>query len=101
MYLGLSAHAKTRSRELVDNLYDLGLSVSYDRVMSISTNLGNGVCRRFEEEKVVCPTNLRKGLFTIAAIDNIDHNPSSTTAMVLVYHYFSTSLPAVPELIAK
>ena len=47
--------------------------------MSISTDLGNGVCRRFEEEKVVCPTNLRKRLFTIAAIDNIDHNPSSTT----------------------
>ena len=74
IYLGLSVHAKTRSRELVDNLYDLGLSVSYDRVMSISTDLGNGVCRRFEEEKVVCPTNLRKRLFTTAAIDNIDHN---------------------------
>ena len=80
IYLGLSVHAKTRSRELVNNLYDLGLSISYDRVMSISTDLGNGVCRRFEEEKVVCPTNLRKRLFTIAAIDNIDHNPSSTTA---------------------
>ena len=62
------------------NLYDLGLSVSYDRVLSISTDLGKGVSRRFEEEKVVCPTNLRKKLFTTAAIANIDHNPSSTTA---------------------
>ena len=27
----------------------------------------------------MCPPNLREGLFTTAAIDNIDHNPSSTT----------------------
>ena len=102
MYLGLSAHAKTRSRKLVDNLYDLGLSVSYDRVMSISTNLGNGVCRRFEEEQVVCPTNLRKGLFTTAAIDNIDHNPSSTTASdsfhgtgISLFQHVSTNCPGI------
>ena len=29
---------------------------------------------------VVCPTHLRKGLLTVGAMDNIDHNPSSTTA---------------------
>ena len=28
----------------------------------------------------MCPDNLRKGLFTIGALDNIDHNPSSTSA---------------------
>jgi hypothetical protein len=102
IYLGLSVHAKTRSRELVDNLYDLGLSVSYDRVMSISTDLGNGVCRRFEEEKLVCPTNLRKRLFTTAAIDSIDHNPSSTTASdsfhgtgISLFQHVSTDCPGI------
>ena len=106
IYLGLSAHAKTRSRELVDNLYDLGLSVSYDRVMSISTNLGNGVCRRFEEEQVLCPTNLRKGLFTTAAIDNIDHNPSSTTTSdsfhgtgISLFQHVSTNCPGIDRQI--
>lgn len=29
---------------------------------------------------MVCPSKLRKGLFTTAAVDNIDHNPSSTSA---------------------
>lgn len=28
----------------------------------------------------MCPPNLRLGLFTTAAVGNVDHNPSSTTA---------------------
>lgn len=80
LYVGLSIHAKTRNRDLIQSLHSLGLCVSYDRVLSISTELGNAACRCFHEENVVCPLNLRLGLFTTAAIDNIDHNPSSTTA---------------------
>ncbi|KAK3730385.1 hypothetical protein QZH41_004674 [Actinostola sp. cb2023] len=80
IYVGLSIHAKTRSRDLVENMHDLGLSVSYDRVLAISTDLGNEVCRRYKDEGAVCPSNLRLDLFTTAAVDNIDHNPSSTTA---------------------
>lgn len=30
--------------------------------------------------RVVCPPQLNKGLFTVGALDNLDHNPSSTTA---------------------
>ncbi|KAK3737233.1 hypothetical protein QZH41_010861 [Actinostola sp. cb2023] len=73
-------HTKTRKRELVDTLFSLGLSISYDRVLDISTELGNNICRFYESEKAVCPPNLRGKLFTTAAVDNIDHNPSSTTA---------------------
>ena len=64
----------------MDALFELGLCISYDRVLSISTILGNNLCRQFEIEKTVCPPMLRKNLFTNAAIDNIYHNPSSTTA---------------------
>ena len=80
LYVGLSIHAKTRSRDLIETMHSLGLSVSYDRVLAISTELGNSVLRRYHEEQVVCPPNLRIGLFTTSALDNIDHNPSSTTA---------------------
>lgn len=80
IYLGLLVHAETRKRGLVDKLFDLGLSISYDRVLAISTEMGNSVCARFESEKVVCPPKLRHGIFTTSAVDNIDHNPSSTTA---------------------
>ena len=80
LYLGLMIHAKTRRRDLIDTLFELGLSVSYDRVLQVSTDLANKACSRFEAEHVVCPANLRSGLFTTSAIDNIDHNPSATSA---------------------
>ena len=80
IYIGMTLDAKTRSRDLVDTLHDLGLCVSYDRVLAISTSLGNSVCRQYHQDNVVCPPNLRKGIFTISAVDNIDHNTSSTTA---------------------
>ena len=57
-----------------------GLCISYDRVMNISTDLANSVTAQFQEDGVVCPPKLRKDVFTTAGIDNIDHNPSSTTA---------------------
>eukprot|EP00112_Aurelia_sp_Birch-Aquarium-sp1_P002123 Seg1231.2 transcript_id=Seg1231.2/GoldUCD/mRNA.D3Y31 product="hypothetical protein" protein_id=Seg1231.2/GoldUCD/D3Y31 len=80
VYLGMKVHLKTRKRELVDTLFHLGLSVSYDRLMAISSSLQNSICKLYEKEQVVCPPNLKLGLYTVAALDNIDHNPSSTMA---------------------
>ena len=42
--------------------------------------MGNSVCSQYEIDKVVCPPSLKKNVFTTSALDNIDHNPSSTTA---------------------
>ena len=33
-----------------------------------------------EDNRVVCPSNLRNNLFTVGALDNTDHNLTSTTA---------------------
>ena len=40
----------------------------------------NEVCAMYHAEGVACPPKLRRGLFTTAAVDNVDHNPSSTMA---------------------
>ena len=80
IYVGLQLHAHTRKRELIDNLCRVGMSISYDRVLRLSTGMGNTVCKMYELENVVCPPTMRGNLFTTAAVDNIDHNPSSTTA---------------------
>ena len=61
-------------------MFDLGLSVSYDRVLEISTAMGNRVCEQYHRDAVIRPPNLLQGLFTTAAVDNINHNTSSTTA---------------------
>ena len=80
VYIGMLLHAKTRKKGLIDKLYDLGISIPYSRVMELSTKLGNEVLAQYKEELVVCPSNLRNNLFTTSALDNIDHDPSSTTS---------------------
>ena len=51
------------------------------RVLSISADLGNDISEFYKSEGVVCPRQLRHGVFTTAAYDNMDHNPSSNTAL--------------------
>ena len=80
LYMGLSVHTQTRSKKLITHLYELGLSVSYARVVELENQLATAVCENIAKNGVVCPAQLRKGLFTVSALDNIDHNPSSTTA---------------------
>ena len=80
LYVGLSIHAYTRSKKIINQLYQLGISISYDRVDDLMNGLGTAVCSRFQQDGVVCPLNLNYGLFTVGALDNIDYNPSSTTA---------------------
>ena len=80
VYIELSAFAKTRKKYLVELLHENSISVSYDRVLEISAQLGEAVITQYTEDGVVCPSVLRKGLFTTSAMDNIDHNPTATTA---------------------
>ena len=77
IFMGLSLYRKTRKRGLVELLHDHGLSVPYDRVLQISAQLGDAAVARYTEDGVVCPLELRKGLFTTAPMDNIHHNPTS------------------------
>ena len=73
-------HTATRQRQMVERMYQLGMSVSHDRVRDVEDILANSVCNRYLEDDTVCPVNLRKGLFSVGALDNIDHNPTSVTA---------------------
>ena len=80
IYLGVKIHAETIKKTLIDTLHNIGLCISYNRILVISTESANAVCETFEKEGVVCPPKLLNNVFTTAAVDNIDHNPSSTTA---------------------
>ena len=64
----------------MDTLYRLGLSVSYDRVLGLSADLGNTAISHFERIGTVCPPTLNIGVFTTSAEDNIDHDPTATSA---------------------
>jgi len=54
------------------------LSVSYDRVLEVESQLTTAVCKYYVGVFVLA--NLQKGLYTVGALDNLDHNPSSITA---------------------
>lgn len=80
LYLGLSLHSLTRSKNLIIKLYQMGLCVSYDRIMEIEEWLAISVSKRFKEDGCVTPVCMKKGLFCVGGLDNLDHNPTSTTA---------------------
>ena len=80
IYLGLLIHSKFRNSCIIDELNRLGISVSYNRVKYLERKMGHTVLGQFTVENLVCPTEMRTGLFTVAAVDNIDHNPSARTS---------------------
>ena len=91
LYLGLLLYSRTRKRDLIDILFENGLSVSYGRVLQLSTDVGNAVIDQFEDDGVVCPTVLKEGVFTTGNLDNFDHNTTSTSAQT-AFHGTALSL---------
>ena len=73
-------HAKTGKRKLVERLSSQGVSISYERVREIRRSISNQVCRKYNSDGFVCPSELQYNLFTTSAIDNVDHNPTSSTS---------------------
>ncbi len=59
-------------------------------MIELKALLAGAVCKQFEQQDLVCPFSLRRGLFTVGALDNINHNPSATTAQGA---FHSTAVP--------
>ena len=78
IYIALKIYGATKHCvEILNQLHKLGICLSYARVRYISKEMANSVIKMFEEEGVACGPILKKGLLTIASIDNIDINPSN------------------------
>jgi hypothetical protein len=80
LYGGLDLYAKARKSGILTNISKLGVCVSYDCILTLTTDLASTVCETYNKQQIVCPPHLHKGVFTVGAVDNIDHNPTSTTA---------------------
>ncbi|KAK3910268.1 Chromosome-associated kinesin KIF4 [Frankliniella fusca] len=79
LYLGLTALGDWASKKAVEELHSCGLSVSYTRVREVTSSLSQLAVARAEEEGLVCPANLRRGVPTIVGYDNIDQNKRTST----------------------
>ena len=90
VYLGILINNKTRKKGLVNECAKQGLSISCSRLQEIQNNIAGQLCHQHATKVVVSPESLKDGLLTFVAIDNIDSNPSSTTADSAFY---GTSIP--------
>ena len=77
LHMDMSVLTKTRKRQLVEMLHDHIISISYDRVLEVSAQLGDAAVPKYVEDGVVCPPDLRRGLFTTTstAIQLLQHQP--------------------------
>ena len=81
--IGLMVYNKTRRKKIVDHLAAEGLSINYDRVKIIQEKYcySNYVISTMKKDmSPPPPPSLKPGYFTTAAVANIDHEPSSSTA---------------------
>ena len=53
---------------------------TYLQYLSLTAQMAKQRLPAVSLEQVVCPPKMRGAVFTTAAVDNIDHNPSATTA---------------------
>ena len=75
----------SRNKTPIEQLNTMGLSISYDRIRQLEDQWAVSACERFKDDDVVIPACLRKGLFTVGALDNLNHNPTSTTSSDLFH----------------
>ena len=79
--IGLFLHNTTRQRTLVDFFAKKGLSITHTRVDDIEDQVTSLRCSEYQELGFVCPSSFEKGYFTTTAIDNVDKNFASSTAL--------------------
>ena len=54
VYLGQMLHIKTRKLNIVDKICHLGICISSDCLLNISTALGNSAVEQYEREGIAC-----------------------------------------------
>ena len=50
LYIRLNIHTQTRSKKLITQLYNLGVSASYDQILQIENQLATAVCQIIEKD---------------------------------------------------
>ena len=64
-YVGLKIFYTTRSRKLIDDLYHVGLSVSYDRVLELTKTFYEELRQSYIIHNCFFPRILRKSIFSV------------------------------------
>ena len=96
-YVGLKIFYTTQSYKLIDDLYPVGLSVSYDPVLELTKTFYEELWQSYIINNCLFPRILRKSIFSVWLKDNIDVNPKAnfnkSSYMGLVHLLFSFEQP--------
>ena len=90
--IALYIYSKTRKKGMVNKFSSPGLCVSFNRIDKIQSAITQNVCQLYHLKETVCSDSLVGNLFTTAAIDNIDHNETSSTSSS---HFPETSISII------
>ena len=71
-------YASLRTKTVIQRFFSLGLSISYDRCLSICNNISLNMLKKYDLEGVLVASHLTLETFTIIARDYIDLNATST-----------------------
>ena len=88
IYIPLKIYSVTRSRNLIDMLFNLSFCISYDRILEITKSIYENLCESYENKKFFFPNILKMGLLTVMLKDNIDLNSKSN---FIQWYYHGTS----------
>ncbi len=55
LYIKMNLHTQTRSKKLITQPYQLGLSVRYNRILQLENQLATSICDVTKEKGLVCP----------------------------------------------
>ena len=89
LYTSLKTYSVNRSRTFIYHLFNLGIGISYDRVLSITKNIYESLRESFLTYNCFFPNVLKKGILTVLIKDNIDVNATSS---FIQQHYHGTSM---------
>ena len=77
------------------------MSISYDRLLDIRGGICEKICEEYEENDQVCPESEQDGVFISTAVDNLDHNKTSTESetsihvtTLSVFQHLTLSMPS-------
>ncbi|KAK3741259.1 hypothetical protein QZH41_019956, partial [Actinostola sp. cb2023] len=71
--IGLAVHQAVCSKELISLLHGFGMSVDYNRVLRVESQIESNVLQRMEQnDSVYLPPDIVKGRHVFFVIDNVD-----------------------------
>ena len=80
-YTTIKLFCVSRSKSLVHMIFERGIVLSYDRILTFINELSETVKALYNDSgDKVLPSTLPRGIFTIFVDDNVDKNSSSVTA---------------------